>query len=242
LGNFVKNLLILYLFPVIFFYPRYSIADTVTLKDGIQGKGTIVKVTSDSLYFIKSGTAQIVPIPRALVRQFEKDTGFIDSLSPDGILSDSAKSTRESRGTLFPCEKLEWNNGAEIVPCKTKLGPDSCTAYTLLYKGCNFEIGETRTISLMCNTDFRENPFPNGKGFRAGGFASAAWGTFFTLLGGLLDNGTSVKVAKEMEYTGLALLGNAVAMLSFGYARKSAYVRWEERHPYKEPVTTDKEE
>ena len=237
----MKNCLLLFFLPVTLFLQGLSFADTVTLKDGIRGKGIIAKVTSDTLYFVKSGTAHTVAIPRGLVMQFEKDTSFIDSSLSGTILTDSVKSTQESQTTFFPCKKLALNNEADILPCNAPIVPNNCNAYTLLYKGCNFEIGETPTISLIRNTDVRGNPYPQGIGFRAGGFVSAAWGTFFTLLGGLL-NGSNVKEAKEVEYTGLALLGNAAVLLGIGYTRKSVYVRWEERHPFNQPVTTDREE
>jgi hypothetical protein len=237
----VKNCFIFILFPLFLFLPACSFADTIILKDGIRGTGVIIKVMSDTLYFIKSGSTQTAAIPRRLVARFDivSDTNDIS----ESIISstDSVKSTKETPATLFQGTQGALNEGAEILPCHSPVIPDGCLAFTLVYKGCNFEIGETPTISLIRNTDFRENPYPHGTGFRAGGFVSAAWGTFFTILGGLL-NGSNVKEAKGVEYTGLALLGNSAVLFSIGYTRKSKYNRWEERHPFKQPITIDKEE
>jgi hypothetical protein len=237
----VKNCFTLLFFSVTLFLQGLSVADTVTFKDGLRGKGIIVKVTPDTLYFLKSGSTHVVAIPRGPVKQFEKDTSFIDSSPSDATLSDSMKTPQEETTAFFPCRKLELNNGAEILPSRFRVGLDSCDAFALVYKGCNFEIGETPTLSILRNTDFRENPYPHGTGFRAGGFVSAAWGTFFTILGCLL-NGSNVREAKGIEYTGLALLGNSAVLFGIGYTRKSKYNRWEERHPFKQPITIDKEE
>jgi hypothetical protein len=237
----LKNCFLLFLLPAAFCFQELSLADTITLKDNLRGKGIIVKVTSDTLYFLKTGSTHIVGIPRALVKQYEKDTSDADSFLRAAPLPDSVKSTLGENATFFPCKKLEWNNGAEIEPCSSSIVPKGSRAFTLMYKSCNFEISETPTISLVRNTDIQSNPNLYGTGFRAGGFVSAAWGLCFTFLGALLD-GSNVKEAKKVEYAGLALLGNAAMLISIGYIRKTAYIRWENRHPSRIPVLIDEEE
>jgi hypothetical protein len=220
--------------------PGFSLADTIILKDGVRGTGVIAKVTPDTLYFVKTGSTHMVAIPRVLVERFEMGEGIRESVKSGLLSSDSVKSTREPRDTIFETE-LTANDGVEIQACRRPDMPDSCTAFTLLYKGGNFEIGERPTVSLIRNTDFRENPYMNGIGFRIGAYMSAGWGTFLTILGGIL-NANNVEDAKIMEYAGIGLLGNATLFFRIGYARKSKYMAWEQRHPFRQPVTEDKDE